>query len=200
MLPGPSSLGDSFGYNRKVYRIEVTPQDVAASRFAISPLIECHHAQWLLCGKAEAGPHRLWVDRWRGPYLELERRHPILRAMSTISGNRGLANVDFIAPPPAGVNVPFETELATVRAVPMVRAHEEIALVLSLRTPVPASIREALFGPDVVRQAADAYGAFWTEILSHGWPRFQAILERDVVQRAGRLARRRAHRDRDGRG
>lgn len=166
----------------------MTPQDVAASRFAISPLIETMHAQWLLDGRITAGGHRRWLEPWRDTYRELRHRHPALRATALISGNRGFTNVDFIAPPPTGVSVPFEAELAAMRATPLERAHAEIAAVLPHLPSVPRQVRELLLGPDVVRLIADAYEALWTEIVSALWPRLHAILERDVVQRAGRLA------------
>jgi DNA-binding transcriptional ArsR family regulator len=171
-----------------VFRIEVTPQDMVASRFAISPLIETMHAQWVLEGRTRAGAHQRWAERWREPYQELHRRHPALRALKAITGNKGNANVDFIAPPPAGMSVPFETELAAMRGTPVEQAHAEIASTLARRPPVPEWTRALLLGPDVVGVLADAYEALWVEIVSRSWPRFQAILERDVVQRAGRLA------------
>lgn len=171
-----------------MFRIEVTPQDVVASRFAISPLIETMHAQWVIDGRTAAGANRRWADKWREPYKKLADRHPALRAMAAITGNKGSDNVDFIAPPPAGMSVPFETELAAMRTTPVGQAHAEIATALAGRPPVPRWTRELLLGPDVVQVLADAYEALWTEILSKDWPRFQAILERDVVQRAGRLA------------
>ncbi|MGP3911147.1 DUF5937 family protein [Nonomuraea sp. 10N515B] len=167
--------------------IEVTPQDLVASRFAISPLIETMHAQWVLAGRAEAGVHGQWVRRWRETYREVVRDHPALRAAGAISGNMGDANVDFIAPPPTAVDVPFEVELSSMRATPLEQAHEEIARVLAERR-VPDWVRDLLLGPDVVELLADAYEALWTEIISHEWPRFRAILQRDVAQRAGRLA------------
>ncbi|MEU7003813.1 helix-turn-helix domain-containing protein [Nonomuraea sp. NPDC046570] len=168
--------------------IEVSLQDVAASRFAISPLIETMHALWVLAGKHEAGVHRRFVERWREPYRGLERGFPGLRAALAISGNRGNANVDFIAPPPTGVNVPFELELAAVRATPVERAHEEVRRVLAELPRVPEATRRTLLGDEVVRLVADGFEALWEEIVSTAWPRFRAVLERDVVQRAGRLA------------
>lgn len=165
----------------------MTPQDVAASRFAISPLIETMHAQWVLAGRVPAGTHRRWVERWREPYRELERAHPALRATAAITGNKG-HNVDFVAPPPTGVGVPFEAELSAMRATPAELAHAEITEVLAGRPPAPGWVRELLLGPDVVRLLADAYQALWTEIVSHRWPHLRAVLERDVVRRAGRLA------------
>ncbi|WP_345563199.1 winged helix-turn-helix domain-containing protein [Nonomuraea rosea] len=167
--------------------IEVTPQDLVASRFAISPMIETMHAHWVLAGRFDAGVHGRWVARRRSTYQDLERRHPILRAATVISGNRGDANVDFIAPPPEAVDVPFETELAALRARPPAQAHAEIARVLA-RRPATGQVRELLLGPGVVELLAQAYQALWSEVLAPEWPRFRAILQRDVAQRAGRLA------------
>lgn len=168
--------------------IEVTPQDLVASRFAISPLVETMHAQWVLAGRAQAGVHGTWAGRWRTTYQKLVREHPALRAAAAISGNTGSANVDFVAPPPTAVDVSFEAELAAMRTTPLEQAHGEITRVLATRPPATAWVRELLLGPHVVEQLADAYEALWTEILSHDWPRFRAILQRDVAQRAGRLA------------
>ncbi|MBF8186600.1 winged helix-turn-helix transcriptional regulator [Nonomuraea sp. K274] len=73
------------------------------------------------------------------------------------------------------------------RGTPLEQAHTEIVRVLAGRQ-VPRWARDLLLGPHVVESLADAYEALWTEIISHEWPRFRAILQRDVAQRAGRLA------------
>ncbi|NUR92489.1 MAG: winged helix-turn-helix transcriptional regulator [Nonomuraea sp.] len=169
-------------------RIEVTPQDIVASRFAISPLIETMHAQWVLEGTHAAGVHRAWAERRGDDYRRLAASHPGLRAALVVSGNRGSANVDFIAPPPAGLSVPFERELAAMRATPVERAHAEVTQVLSQLPPVAPAMRELLLGPDVVEVLADGFAALWTEIVEPEWPRLHAILEREVVHRAGQLA------------
>ncbi|TMR25452.1 winged helix-turn-helix transcriptional regulator [Nonomuraea turkmeniaca] len=169
-------------------RIEVVPQDLMASRFAISPLIETMHAQWVLAGRYGAGVNSRWAARRRGTYEKLRAEHPILRAAAAISGNMGNANVDFIAPPPTAVDVPFEAELAAMRATPLEQAHAEIVRALAKQPPVTGWVRDLLLGPEVVRRFADAYEALWTEILAHDWPRFRAMLQRDIAQRAGRLA------------
>ncbi|GAA3676510.1 DUF5937 family protein [Nonomuraea antimicrobica] len=168
--------------------IEVVPQDLMASRFAISPLIETMHAQWVLAGRYRAGPHGPWAARWRETYKALAAGHPVLRAAAAISGNRGTMNVDFIAPPPTAVDVPFEAELAALRATPLEQAHAEIQRALAGRPPVAGWVRRLLLGPEVVARFADGYEALWREILSHDWPRFRAVLQRDVAYRAGRLA------------
>ncbi|MFI6450263.1 winged helix-turn-helix domain-containing protein [Streptosporangium amethystogenes] len=170
-----------------VYRIEVTPHDVMASRFAISPLIETNHALWILSGAREASGWLAWADRMREPYEKLLRTQPGLAPLVWLFRERHY-NADFPAPPPSGVNTPFETELMVVRATPVTQAHEEIAKNLEGMPRPPEPIRDVLFSPDVVRLFAEALAAIWEEIVSPAWPRFHTILERDVVQRAGRLA------------
>ncbi|MEV0615487.1 helix-turn-helix domain-containing protein [Nonomuraea sp. NPDC050404] len=169
-------------------QIEVVPQDLMASRFAISPLIETMHAHWVLAGHYAAGVHGPWAARWRETYGRLAREHPVLRAAAAVSGYLPGPNVDFIAPPPTAVHVPFEAELAAVRRTPPAQAHAEIERVLTGRPPVARWVRELLLGPEVVARFAGAYEALWMEILSHDWPRLHAILQRDVAYRAGRLA------------
>ncbi|MER5645806.1 ArsR family transcriptional regulator [Streptosporangium sp. NPDC002524] len=170
-----------------VLRIEVTPHDIMASRFAISPLIVTHHALWILSARREAGEWRAWAGRMREPYGRLLLTHPGLGAMVALFRERRY-NADFPAPPPAGVNTPFEAEIAVVRATPAARAHAEIARNLEGMPRLPDSVGDVLSSPDVVRLFAEALTAIWEEIVSPAWPRFHAILERDVVQRAGRLA------------
>lgn len=168
-------------------RVEVSPQDVVASRFAISPLVETLHALWTLSGKRDAGVLRDWVARAREPYARLYETEPALRALLALFVPRQY-NADFIAPPPTGVNVTFEAELEAMRATPPEQAHAEIARNLQGRQPPPEPIMRVLRGPDVVAMFADVLEAVWHKILAADWPRFHAILERDVVQRAGQLA------------
>jgi hypothetical protein len=42
--------------------------------------------------------------------------------------------------------------------------------------------------PDVAERVAGALAAVWHELVAPDWPRLRALLERDIVQRAGRLA------------
>ncbi|WP_308249781.1 ArsR/SmtB family transcription factor [Sphaerisporangium fuscum] len=168
-------------------RIEVSPQDVMASRFAISPLIETLHALWALSGAREAGVLLPWAERRREPYQRLLREVDGTAALVALF-RRGKYNVDFIAPPPAGLNVAIEDELRVVRATPLAQAREEIARNLEGRQAPAPEIMATLRRPDVVPLFAGVLEAAWRELVAPEWPRFHAILERDVIQRAGRLA------------
>ncbi|GIH26971.1 ArsR family transcriptional regulator [Acrocarpospora phusangensis] len=168
-------------------RIEVSPQDVAASRFAISPVVETMHALWVVSGRQPAGALRSWAERAREPYRALLAADPKLRALQALLRSGGY-NADFVAPPPTGVNARFETEIERIRATPLAQAHEEIARNLDGVARPPRAVLDLLEGPRVVEVLADALELAWREILEPDWPRFHAILERDVIQRAGRLA------------
>jgi DNA-binding transcriptional ArsR family regulator len=168
-------------------RIEVSPQDLMASRFAISPLIETVHALWVLSGNREAGVLRDWAERSREPYARLAETVPGLRALVAVFRHKEYTP-DFIAPPPAGVGVTFESEIEVVRSTPAERAQQEITRTLCGRRWPPEPTMRILRSPDVVPIFADALEAAWRRLVEPEWPRFNAILERDVVQRAGRLA------------
>ncbi|MEV5409070.1 helix-turn-helix domain-containing protein [Thermopolyspora sp. NPDC052614] len=168
-------------------RIEVDPQDAVASRFAISPLIETMHAVWALAGRQEAGALRNWVARSREAYARLSETEPALRALAALHVPR-YYGADVIAPPPTGVNVTFDDELKAMRATPPEPTHAEIARTLQNRQPPPEPIMRVLRDRNVVTMFADALEAVWHRIVAPEWPRFNAILERDVVQRAGQLA------------
>ncbi len=165
-------------------RIEVTPADVAASRYAISPLGE---AVWAL--RVHAGQHAVpglapWVARTR-PVFE-RRDFPAVGALMALL-RRGGYNADFIQPPPAGTGRTFADELAVVRATPLGQARDELSRNLAgLPTP-PAYARRIYDAPDVVHRLADAIEASWTALVQPDWPRLRAVLERDLVHRAGRL-------------
>ncbi|MEV2238954.1 helix-turn-helix domain-containing protein [Micromonospora sp. NPDC049891] len=167
-------------------RIEVTPADVAASRYAISPLGE---AVWAL--RVHAGQHAVpglapWVTRTRSVFERLRRDQPAVGALMALL-RRGGYNADFIQPPPDGIGRTFADELAVVRATPLGQARDELARnLVGLRTP-PGYARRIYDSPDVVNRLADAIEASWVTLVQPDWPRLRAVLERDLVHRAGRL-------------
>lgn len=167
-------------------QIEVTSADVAASRYAISPLIEAVSALRLLAGQVAAGPLLPWVQRTAGPYRTLRRAVPAVGALLALF-RRGGYNCDFIQPPPTAAGQSFADELAVVRATPLAQARAELARNLAGRPEPPSYARRLYESPDVVDRLADAIEAAWETLVAPDWPRLRAILERDLVQRAGRL-------------
>jgi hypothetical protein len=135
-------------------RIQVSPADVAACRYAISPLIEAMSALRVVAGAEAAGPLGPVLTRLR-PRYQVLRRDPAVGTLVALFRNNGY-NADFIQPPPAGVGHTFVEELAAVRATPLRRARTEIARNLAGHRTPPAYARRILDGPAVVDRLADA--------------------------------------------
>ena len=165
--------------------VEVSGADLAGCRFAISPLIETTSALRVLTGHDSAGVLRPWAERTRPRLGPLRRAEPAVGAL--ISLFRRDDNADFLHPPPSGPNGSFAAELAVVRATPLPRARAELARNLAGHREPPAYARRILDAPDVVDRLAAALHAAWTALVQPEWPRLRAVLERDIVQRAGRL-------------
>lgn len=168
-------------------RIEVTPADVAASRYAISPLGEAVSALRLCAGQNAAAALTPWVTRARPAYQRLRRESPAVGALLALLRHGGY-NADFTQPPPDVAGREFADELAVVRATPLAQARSELARNLAgPRSTPPAYARAIYRSPDVVDLLADAIEAAWVTLVEPDWPRLRAILERDLLHRAGRL-------------
>lgn len=166
-------------------RIEASSEDVTASRFAISPLWELSQALRQLSGGGNKPDATLrpWMDRARDRYRQLVREADLDVLNALAAPGRG---VDFIAPVPAGVSTTIQDLLAEVRATPLNAAHREIAEVLE-RQPADRRVEAILTGDRVTEYVADVLTAAWHALLESEWPTLSAILERDVVYRAGQL-------------
>ncbi|WDZ85654.1 ArsR/SmtB family transcription factor [Micromonospora cathayae] len=167
-------------------RIQVTPADIAASRYAISPLGEAMWALRLCAGQHSTPALAPWVARVRPAYERLRRELPAVGALVALL-RRNAYNADFVQPPPAGTGRSFADELAVVRATPLAQARDELARNLAGHRTPPAYAQRIYAAPDVVDRLADAIEAVWAALVEPDWRRLRTILERDLVQRAGRL-------------
>jgi hypothetical protein len=122
--------------------IQVSPADVAACRYAISPLFEVDGALRMLTGHDTAGVLSPWVRRMRPRLAELRRAEPAVGAL--ISLFRREDNADFLHIPPSGPRRSFAEELAEVRATPLERARVELELNLRGHRAPPAYARRIL--------------------------------------------------------
>lgn len=171
-----------------VLRIMVGPDDLAVSRFAVSPIGELEHLLRHLTGTGGRG-NRLPSPirtRWSERFAEV-RHDPGIRALLALQSSAYGAN--FVTPPPNGVAQTLDDDLAAVRATPLPLARAEITKALA-SAPVPQpEIASWLSRPDVVDQIADSLQMAWTALIAPDWPQLQAIIERDVIHRAGQLTR-----------
>jgi DNA-binding transcriptional ArsR family regulator len=169
-------------------RIIVGPDDLAVSRFAVSPLGELGHLLRHLGERGGRGsrlPSPLRT-RWRERFAQV-RDDPGIRALLALQGSA--YGVNFAAPPPNGVAQTLGDDLAAVRATPLSLARAEITKALASSPAPEPQIARWLTRRDVVDQIADTLQMAWTALIAPDWPQLQAIIERDVVHRAGQLTR-----------
>ena len=74
--------------------------------------------------------------------------------------------------------------------MPPDQARREVAEALRRQPPVDPRVRRILAGDRVAEYVADVLSAAWQALLEPEWPMLRAILERDVVYRAGQLTSR----------
>ena len=170
-----------------VLRVEVGNEDLTMSRFALSPLWELTHALRLLAGPPDTSVLRPWLVRAHDRYLALTRAADVGVILALNPPGWG---ADFLAPIPAGVSTTIGDLLDQVRSTPAGQVQHEVALVLARQPPVDPRIEQILTSDRAAGYVADVLAAAWQALLEPEWQTLRAILERDVVYRAGQLTSR----------
>src|SRR4051812_36354184 len=161
--------------------LKVDPADLARTRFAVSPAAETMAA---LQAFAEARPPPWlagWLARHRPTLARLTAAEPALATLLELLRTTHWIP-DFLVPPPADGDATFADELARIRATAPGEARRQLGLTAG--GPLP----RIFDGDNVVDRLAGGFAAVWQRLIEPDWPRHRAILERDVVQRADRLA------------
>ncbi len=164
--------------------LTVGPAELAGARFAMSPMAN------LLGGVYTAvfgsrlpppAPATTWSVRARAIIDEWEREEPTLGALvGMLRVTRWIP--DFLSMPPASMETTIADELAAMRATPTEKILADLVVGAEGR-PLAAPLTR----PDVAARVADAFESFWAITLASRWPRLRAVLERDVIRRAGLL-------------
>jgi DNA-binding transcriptional ArsR family regulator len=165
--------------------LELDVADLAATRFAISPLGETIRAVQLLAGRAAPAANMPWV-RWARRELgwrplRLPRLWPLIV--------NGLPNFpEFLVPAP-DVRMPeLGAELARVRAVPAAAVRASLRRVWE-EHPWPESARELDARPrESLAEIAAEIGECHDRLIAPHWERIRPVLEADIAYRAGLLA------------
>src|SRR5215211_3230871 len=158
------------------------PEDVAAVRFAISPLMELHNSVRALDHPEARALHLPWVAATRERVADLDIG--VLRALQ----RRGAYTPDFINPPPSTPLGDLETELGEMLATPPGQVAAEVRRVYAPER-LPPSLTPFVEDPECALAAlAELVRAYWERALAPHWPRIRALLEGDVLYRARELA------------
>lgn len=162
--------------------LELTPDDLAATRFALSPMAELTGALLVLGGRSRPPGLDRWTSQATPRYLALRQRDSLLAALTDLMSSTTWLP-DFICRPPPSMNTAFADELAAVAATPAARARADL-LLSSQQQPLAPELDQ----DDIPAAAARSLSTAWSTLLAPDWPRLRGILERDVIHRAGLLA------------
>lgn len=166
-----------------MHHIEVGSDDLAATRFAISPVAELVHA----LRRLDAGPGRFGTSqiatRLDRDYALLQNRVD-LRALLYLNGPR--TGAAFACPPPSGMNQSITDDIHRIRTTPPSTIAAETGDVVRERPPSRA-MSELLQDPALGDQLADTLEEAWHLLLAPEWPRLLTVLARDIRHRADLL-------------
>jgi DNA-binding transcriptional ArsR family regulator len=166
--------------------VSIGIDDLAATRFALSPLGETVAALHLLNTRQPDSVNLPWL-RWArgelaGRPLSVPRLWPLL--MTT---RRSWP--EFLAPAPATRSPVLDTELARMLATPEEEIRASLSRVFRDTDPWPGSARELSDRPRpslelIAAEIADAHD----RLIAPHWDRIRAVLDADIAHRSGVLA------------
>ncbi|MGW0119054.1 helix-turn-helix domain-containing protein [Streptomyces sp. NPDC003327] len=165
-------------------RIELDEASLGATRMAISPLRDAFCAMHLaLPGRHPSWPYQEWVGHAREAWREDDRLRPLWDLFA--EGRYEVS--DFLLPRPVGtVDVRDELDLLRATDPEFVRAQAAVCYPHLLDAPFLAPY---LNDPEAACGAlADAYEAYWTEVVAPHWPVMRRLVEDEVLVRARTFA------------
>lgn len=154
----------------------LSADDLADTRFAISPVQELVCSLWALRDPGRYALHLPWC---RAAVAALTA--PDLQALMALVGERrGLP--DFLTPRPATFAPSIEDQIAQIRRVPADLVERDLVATHAPH-PVPAILRA-----NDLAGLADLLERYWAAAFAEDWPRMRLVLEADTTYRARQLA------------
>jgi DNA-binding transcriptional ArsR family regulator len=176
---------ESRVYAYAVLRFALSPEDVLATRFALSPLWEA-----VMSYRAARCPSS---QRLRGSWLEeavrigREADAALLDvALGVTPGAHGHLT-DFLLPRPQGAVCDFHAELARVRRADPAAVAADVRLIYGDVLP-PAALPFVHDPERAIQAVADVVARYWDVVVKPRWPRVHAVLEGDVTFRGRSIA------------
>jgi DNA-binding transcriptional ArsR family regulator len=163
-------------------RFVFSVEDLALTRFAISPMWELVRSVLALRDPSHAALHLPWLRSLSGRLggLALER-------LAALNPPRGYTP-DFLVPLPSGPLGNIDDDLEALRATPIAHIRADMALFATQHKRGPEIAAPYLAHPRrEVRRLADVLEGYWARALEPVWPRLRAVLEADIAYRARRL-------------
>ncbi len=178
-------------------RFTLGVEDLASTRFAISPLGEAVHSLRALVDPSQHTLHLPWLRNAARRIDPADRE--LLEALvgpnripPDFRGNPSRALPDFLTPRPNRFVPRFEAELDGVRGVPVAVVRRDL-LAVHAPDPVPPRLAAVAAGDGravrrLHRSICAALERYWHAALAGSWPEMRLVLEADTTYRARQLA------------
>ena len=164
--------------------LELDVADLAATRFAISPLSETVRAVQLLADRETPAVNAPWV-RWARS--ELGWRPLRLPRLWPLIVNGLPTHPEFLVPAPEVRMPELGAELAQLRASPAAAVRASLHRVWEGH-PWPESAKELAARPrESLAEIAAEIGECYDRLIAPHWERIRPVLEADIAYRAGLL-------------
>ena len=164
-------------------RFVFSVEDLASTRFAISPMWELVRSLVALRDTSHAALHVPWLRSLSGRLDGLA-----LEPAVALTSPRGFTP-DFLTPPPSGPLGSIADDLAALRATGAAQIRADKRLFASQHPRGGATAAPWLAHPRAeVRRLADVLEAYWTRAVEPAWPRVRSFLDADIAYRSRRLA------------
>ena len=163
-------------------RFVFSVEDLARTRFAISPMWEAIRSLVALQDPSSAALHLPWLRTLSGRLGGLA-----LEPVVALIPSRGYMP-DFLTPPPDGPLGRIADDLDALRRTPVRQIRHDIELFGAQHPRSRISDAWLEHPRREVRRLAHAIEGFWNRAIEPAWPRIQAFLDADIAHRARRLA------------
>jgi len=165
-----------------VIRFVFSVQDLARTRFAVSPMWEAVRSLVALRDPSTAALHLPWLRSLSGRLGGIA-----LEPVVALVPPRGYIP-DFVTPAPAGPLGRIDDDLAALRRTPVRQIRHDIELFRAEHPRSPISQAWLEHPRREIRRLADAVDAYWERALEPAWPRIQAFLDTDIAHHSRHLA------------
>lgn len=162
------------------------PDDVAAIRFAVSPLWETVTSRWAMQDPARHAVHLPWIRTARqiDRSAEFQPHREVLDSLIRV----GSWIPDFLTPAPPEGPPDFHAELTVLADTRLHLMRADLAET-EARTQLTGFGRQFLDEPErYLPELVEGLNAWWTLAIEPSWPQIRAVLESDIAERSRTLA------------
>ncbi|MBE3000265.1 winged helix-turn-helix transcriptional regulator [Nocardiopsis sp. HNM0947] len=160
-----------------------TTEEIARTRFAISPLWETVAARMQLSRPSPSPVHRRWAAQVAPRVSGRDPEWPLLAELVPPGARRMPA---LVCPVPARSMPDLERELEGLRAQTPEFVRTSLDMVPTAQGPEVDRLRDDPV--DCLRRLSDELTAYWETAVAPYWPQVLTLLESEVLHRARRLA------------